>query len=420
MRRIARSAICFLVVYCMVCIAPTLPAQASDEEGKASVSISDSATSDALEGLRITSGPYLQAPSETGVTIVWTTNKKCFSKVEFGTSPTDELTAFNSQHGLIGANATLHTVRISGLKPGAEYYYRAVSTEITDFQPYRVTYGQTVRSEWSSLSTLNRKKDGFSFVVLNDRHEKVKPLRTALNSIRWDFVDLVFLNGDMLGQVQKEQQIFHGLVNPCTEFFAGRIPFIFVRGNHEARGSLARTLMSYFPSESERYYYSFGQGPVHFLVLDSGEDKEDSHKEYSGLVDFDRYRDQETEWLKKEVRTAGFRKAKFRVAFVHMPLCGGGDNHGMQDIREKWGPLLDKHGIDLMISAHTHRYARIMPEKGKHAYPILIGGTNTVIRANVTKAQMEMIVSADDETVKDSFILSRKSRLWDRLVGVFR
>ena len=48
----------------------------------------------------------------------------------------------------------------------------------------------------------------------------------------------------------------------------------------------------------DKYYYSFNHGPVHIIVLDTGEDKADSHPVYAGLADFDKYRDSQAEWLK--------------------------------------------------------------------------------------------------------------------------
>jgi len=373
------------------------------------------ATSAIAARLQITHGPYLQAPLETGMTIVWLTNKNCVSKVEYGTSTGAELTAFSAQHGLIEANTTLHRVRISGLVPGTKYYYRVVSTEILDFGPYKVIFGETVKSEYFSFTTLNGKKESFSFVVLNDRHEKVAPFQLALNSIRWQGIDLVFLNGDMLSHVKNEQQMLKGVVEPCVGSFAKTIPFLYIRGNHDARGYSARMLINYFPTESQRYYYSFNHGRVHFIVLDSGEDKEDSSKEYSGLVDFDRYREEETKWLKKDVQRNDCKKAMFRVAFVHIPPGTKGNGHGAQYVHENWDPLFRVGKVDLLICAHTHRYARKPPQEGKQSYPTVIGDTNTVIRMDVCDGLMNATVTKDDGTVADRFTVEKKRRFWNRL-----
>ena len=68
---------------------------------------------------------------------------------------------------------------------------------------------------------------------------------------------------------------------------------MYVRGNHETRGRFARSLHDYIATPNGKFYYSFDAGPVHFVVLDTGEDKEDSHPAYSGLTDFTGYREEQ-------------------------------------------------------------------------------------------------------------------------------
>jgi acid phosphatase type 7 len=365
-----------------------------------------------LPALEIVGGPYLQAPTPTSMTIVWTTNVKCVSKVEYGPSA-DEMpnVATVAHYGLIDANTTLHKVTVSGLRPGTACHYRAISTQILDFQPYKVKYGPSAKSE-GQFTTLDPDKEKFSFCVINDRHDRAAELRKGLCNIKWDGVDMVVALGDVMNDPASESQIFCNFIDPCAEFFAGRIPLIFVRGNHETRGALARNLMDYFPTESGRYYYSFDHGGVHFLVLDGGEDKADSSNEYSGLAAFNAYVKRETEWLEQELRSPAFAHARFRVCLLHMPpapeplpfLPGGkSDDDPIKFIRspwirDHWSPMLSKAGIDLMLSGHTHRYAE-RPADAKRAYPIVVGGTKTVIRVDVSPQRLQMTTFNDDGTV---------------------
>jgi hypothetical protein len=333
------------------------------------------------------------------------------SKVEYGAGEDLSQMAFRSEHGLIDADTTLHRVRLTGLRPGTPYRYRVVSKEIVKFEPYKVTYGTTVESGVHAFTTLDRSKERFSFIVLNDRHEKVKPLTKALGGVDWDGVDLVFLNGDMLNHIETEAQILRGVVDPCVRSFARRIPLVYVRGNHEARGSYARRLMDYFPAQTATYYYSFDHGPVHFIVLDSGEDKADTSNEYSGLVDFDRYRAVQARWLREDLRSEACRRARFRVALVHMPPFGGNNWHGEKEIRRQWAPLLDEGRIDLLLCAHTHDYARLAPEKGKHHFPIVIGDVDTVIRIDVAPSALSVRVSNDEQALVDESAITGQRRL---------
>jgi UDP-2,3-diacylglucosamine pyrophosphatase LpxH len=151
---------------------------------------------------------------------------------------------------------------------------------------------------------------------------------------------------------------------------------------------------------------------VHFVVLDAGEDKVDHHREYGGLADFSRYRREQGEWLKAEVKTKAFRRAKYRVVFCHMPfpsiVAADPSRHnepntflGMADAFDQFGPTLDKAGVDLMLSGHTHTAAIIQPEPGRHRYPIVQGGGSrgadrTIIRVNVSDAGLEATILRPD------------------------
>jgi predicted phosphodiesterase len=349
----------------------------------------------------ISHGPYLQLPADTSMTIVWATNGRCVSKVEYREAPDGPTkTAIPSHHGLVDANATVHRVTLNGLKPGTTYCYRAISTEIVDFKPYKVVFGNTVRSEESQFTTLDNNKSRFSFVVVNDRHEKVPELKAAMGAIKWDSIDLVFLNGDMVTDPSTEPQIQRSVVDPCVEFFATKIPFVYGRGNHETRGALARSFMNYFPTPNQHYYYSLQHGGVYFLMLDAGEDKADTSSEYSGLADFESYLKEETEWLRQEIQSKAFRKARFRVVLIHIPP---GEMYDPKFIREKWvldnwGPLFNKNKVNLVLSGHTHVFADQPPRPGNNDYHLIVGGTDTVIRADVQEDRLNLTVTDNEGT----------------------
>jgi acid phosphatase type 7 len=366
--------------------------------------------------IEIVAGPYLQAPSETSMTVMWITDRPCTSWVKFGQNDALDRKAFHSQHGLIDADQTVHRVTLRNLQPGTSYQYRVCSREITTFEPYKVIYGDTAHSDTLTFTTLDNQKNSFSFVVLNDIHERNAILVSLMKLAESKPYDLVFLNGDILGHIENEPQIIEHVLKPCTDLFASHIPFIYVRGNHETRGRFARRLPEYIGLPDDRYYYAFDHGPVRFVVLDSGEDKFDSSKEYSGLVDFDRYRDIQQEWLEQEIQSEAFRQAPFRVVLVHMPPEPSEHWHGPMDIYNKWRPVLNQGRIDLMISGHTHRYTVEMPQPGVRDYPRIIGGgpkagEATLIRVNATPDTLDVTMTRDDgQVVGTCRIKSRAGR----------
>jgi predicted phosphodiesterase len=347
----------------------------------------------AATALAITHGPLLQAPSETGVTVSWATSRKCVSRVEYRPESSKHwLTNFPAHHGLVDADVTVHNVTLTGLEPGTPYRYRVVSREIVEFRANRVAYGATVVSPEYRFTALNARKPVTAFVVVNDRHEKVAPLAASLASVEWTNVDLAFFNGDMVNLVKDEAQLHRCLVDPCVQSFATRIPLVYVRGNHETRGGFARRLLEYFPSDSGRYYYTFQDGPVSFLVLDCGEDKADGNGEYSGLANFEPYLRRQVEWLARQIEEPAFRKARFRVCFLHIPP---GRKPDPKFIRPQWlldnvAPLLNRGKVDLLICGHTHHYALHPAGQNGLNFPMITGGTETVIRGDVTAEEIRV------------------------------
>lgn len=361
---------------------------------------------------RIMVGPYLQAPSETSMTVMWITDANCVSWVEYGQGESLDQRAHHSEHGLIDASGRIHKITIDGLAPGQKYRYRACSKEIADFQPYQITYGQTVASDTYAFTTLDDKKESISFVVFNDIHEQNEVLFSVARIAESKPFDLAILNGDILGHIEDQQQVIDHVLAPCVELFARQTPFVYVRGNHETRGKFARNLPEYIGLPDGRYYYSFDHGPVHFIVMDGGEDKRDTDKEYSGLVDFDRYRAVQRKWLEKEIRSEAFRKAPFRVVVVHMPPQPSERWHGPDDMYQTWRPLYNEGKIDLMISGHTHHYEIRPPVEGQCDYPTIIGGAPqkgaaVVIRVDATTDRLSVTMTRDDGEIVGTYAIAK-------------
>jgi predicted phosphodiesterase len=371
------------------------------------------------EKLKITHGPYLVEPAENSITIIWFTNKGCVSWIEycgdqnFGTFPSwggYPQIAKSSHNGLIDANSKMHSIRIDNLTAGTKYRYRIVSKEILQYDPYEVIFGDSVVDEILDFETLDPDKRSFSFGVVTDLHERALMLDTLLQVAPTDSLDMMFFTGDMLNWIGSEDRIFNGFLDVSVDHFAKEKPFILIRGNHETRGTNARMLFDYFPHSSGKFYYAFSQGSVRFIVLDSGEDKSDSHPVYAGLVDFDQYRTEQSDWLKQEVQSEEFKKAKYKIVFIHIPPFTGSRGHGSNDITEKWGEILNESNIDIVISGHHHRFSKMDPVEGKNQFPVLIVGKDMILKTDVSDKDLIFSVKNKDDEVVDEFSIDAKNR----------
>ncbi|MFH0760047.1 MAG: FN3 domain-containing metallophosphoesterase family protein [Bacteroidota bacterium] len=363
------------------------------------------------ESLRITHGPWLQNVTKEGATVCFTTNLPAVPGVLLtsrGTLP-DTLIR-NSTDGMIDAGGTLHKVRISGLEPGKSYSYKVNPVEILKLKPYQVYFGDTIKSKEYKFTTQNNVNKTTRFLVVNDIHTSGKRLSQHLNSGGAASLDLVFYNGDMVDVFEDEAQLLDSIIDTSVRCFAASVPFVYIRGNHETRGILSRKLKGYLDYPQDRYYYSFDQGPVHFIVLDCGEDKPDNNQYYYGLADYDRYRLAELEWLKEEVKSEAFRNAAYRVYLIHMPVHpGDGSSHSLLFLSDNFGPVIKEAGGDLMIAAHTHRHLWLPEKLSGLGIPLLINGNLNRIEAEAGEQSLKIkVISETNEVVLEKEIIKRQ------------
>ncbi|GAA3584649.1 FN3 domain-containing metallophosphoesterase family protein [Snuella lapsa] len=345
--------------------------------------------------------PYLQNPSPNAITVMFIVNLPSYSYVEFGESEELGKKAHKTENGLVVAYNRVNKITLLNLKPATTYYYRVVSKEISKFDPYNLIYGETIVSYIHSFITPSFEKDDVSVLIMNDLHERPYSIPHLMNLVDKKEMDFVFFNGDVFDYQEDEKQIIDNMLTPCCDEFASNIPFYFVRGNHETRGKFARELYHYFATPKEQQYYEFLWGVTHFTVLDTGEDKPDTDKEYGNIVDFDSYREEQLQWFKKVVQTAGFKKAKFRVVLMHIPFFHSDDWHGTKHLEKLFSSIFNDSKIDICICGHTHRYGVYSPDKKKHRYPIIIGGgpkegNRTIISLKANSKQLSLKMMRDD------------------------
>lgn len=346
--------------------------------------------------------PYLQNPVQGEITVRFITNKPTYSWVQYGLDERVGNKAETERLGLIEANNRIHAITLRKLVPGKKYYYKVFSQDFVKYGPYDVIFGETIESETYSFTAPDVTKEEFSMLILNDIHERPNSIEQLMGLHGNAPLDMVYLNGDTFNHQEDETQIIEKLVGPCTKSFATDIPFLLVRGNHETRGKFARQLPDYFDNIDGAQYFTFSRGPAFFICLDSGEDKADHHEKYFGLATFNAYREKEAQWLEQQLESEVCKKAKYRIVLMHMPHYHFHRNPpGVAHCRQVFGPLLNKHKIDLMISGHTHRYGFHEPEEGKHNFPIMIGGgpnegARTLIHLNINKKRLSVTMKNDN------------------------
>ncbi|HDT13812.1 MAG TPA: metallophosphoesterase family protein, partial [Candidatus Aminicenantes bacterium] len=349
-------------------------------------------------------GPYISSLSETGATIVWLTDTPCHAKVVYGPAgePLDR-EADNAKHGLLPVG-TLHTVHLSGLEPGHAYAYKAVATRVVKMKAYWPEKGLAVESPERSFTTFDRAKPSVAFSAIADTHEDNSRVADLLKAVDWPATEFLVHLGDAFHGVESEDQLVGRWLGPADRALAGSKALLFVRGNHEMRGSFARRVFDYVPTPENRYYYARDHGPIHFIVLDTGEDKADETNVYAGLNEVEAYREEELAWLERHLATdKRAAEAPFRVILLHQPDWGWTRDRG-----DEWTALANKANVDLVLGGHFHRLRAIEPGTQGNDFLAVALGQDQIAKVEASRTELKVTITAKDGSPVQSFTLKAR------------
>ena len=370
--------------------------------------------------IKITYGPYIQNVTEDSFTLVWTTDKDAVSWVEIAPKDGNHFYAFERPkyfQTTLGRKCIgkLHRITIPNLDKGATYQYRIYSQEVTSEKGSRPLYGRVAATRifgYRSLYalTMDYEKPTVRCLVLNDLHSgstlqevllkkfSITPKGRPINGterkqdtknfkVKRQY-DMFFYNGGMATSSEdKPSRVFNDFLDISAKTFADELPIYMVRGVSESWGKLGLNYMDYFPSTTNKPYYIVRQGPVCFIVLDSGFDKKDKDSGY----DFESYRAQEALWLKEALQSEEVKSAKFRVALMNIPPVAEAAPVG-EELRTLFVPTLEKAGIDLMLCGYTGN-AQMYEAGTKAKFPILVNSNKNMITLEASATKMHIFVT---------------------------
>ena len=291
--------------------------------------------------MRITVAPVVFETGGDYYNIVWETSLKGSGCVKY-TYNGEEKVLWDSNNGIITSDDTVHCVRV----PKEELRGNTYTVE-SQFVPFKFAYhclkGRKAVSEPIAFGG-EEKEDGINILCIADIHEMEKEMHKALAHIT-EKPDLICMIGDITSEMRTKAQFTKFLLKDAADISGGAVPVVYTRGNHETRGEYAGVLADYLGDEKGNFYYTFDFGALSAVVIDAGEDKEDGHKEYSGMVNFGTLRNEEYEWLcsldKKDF------DGKYKIVFSHEPVL---DDH----FGKNWSEPLRKLGMELIVGGHWH------------------------------------------------------------------
>ena len=361
------------------------------------------AGSAAKRGKLIVSPPVLQNAAENSMCVAFAVSDMANGYVEYSTSP-DMANAVKVKCGgyrVTDMNDLAMRVRLRNLKSATRYYYRIGADRIEYKHGYSMKItGTEADPTVRSFTTAGSAARGH-FAVINDTHKQWKPFGLVVDKVEELDPAFVVWNGDCTNTEEKFQNLVDAYLAPkiAKRDYAANRPYCLVQGNHEYRGMAnrhsERVWMFRDPEERSSRDWDLGrnfavrQGDIAIIGLDTAEDKLDSRDVFAGLFCSEPYREAQAVWLKDALERPEIKSAPHLVACCHIPIFDPRPNVNPGDLRPNdkgghavwqrtcgnlWGPLLNKAGCQLVITAHQHRYRFDAPSGGRRWAQIVGGG----------------------------------------------
>ncbi|THF73731.1 purple acid phosphatase family protein [Cohnella fermenti] len=255
----------------------------------------------------------------------------------------------------------VHKAEATGLAAGTRYAYRV---------------GDGEKEHWSeaySFATEAEGTDEFTFIDVADSQgltsEDFKVWGRTLDAAFGTFPDASFFlhNGDLTEEAEEEAG-WEALFGEASRW-ATSYPFMPVTGNNDEVDKKADRFVSHFnlPDNGNKSNiagttYSFDYGLAHFIVLNTESKLKDQAK-----------------WLEEDLRQT---KATWIIVALHRGPYGGNQD---ESVLERWVPLFDKYGVDLVLQGHNHEYSRSYSIKDGEIVPDGKGTVYVVPNASGTK-----------------------------------
>lgn len=292
-------------------------------------------------------GPYLQQATHAQVVVCWQSEAAGTGVVAWGTEP-DRLDRMvvGDRHG------TEHQIRLTGLPSGTRIHYAwgfegALRSDPSQYYDVAPPPGADVPVR---------------FWVLGDSGTGGAAQQAVFAAMLREAPEVGFLVhvGDIAyerGSAAELSRHFFAIYAPLLR----HTPVWPAIANHDipsndvAAGTGAFFDAFVLPAEGEaggepsgtEAYYAFDWGPAHVVVLDTAHDP--LTPESPMLA-----------WLERDLAAS---EARWTIAVFHHPPYSKGTHDSdrearMVRVREHVVPILERHGVDLVLSGHSHGYER--------------------------------------------------------------
>jgi len=278
----------------------------------------------ATEDVSIVIGPYCQNQDLNSITILWETNIDTIkNEVHWGITPDCEniTSEYNKKNFFV---KNLHQILLDGLSPSTKYYYKVISD---DFE-----------SNVYFFYTTFKENETINFIVYGDNRGAWDNWQNATiiaKSIEEKNPCFVLNAGDLVDNGDYYDQWINFFSISSYIHNSTLYPIL---GNHESYGSW---YFKYFILPDNERWYSFNNGPVHFVGLDSNPRNA--------------FRLSQLIWLIKDLKS---NTQTFTIVFFHHPVYSSGNHGSTWYVRLLWKNIFEKFDVNIVFNGHDHCYER--------------------------------------------------------------
>lgn len=291
--------------------------------------------------------PYMQWSTKSSMTILWETEERSTSRVEYGEALLRAKEPNLLQHQSIEGYRQMHEVELTNLKTESNYFWRVVTQSESGTQWVSPTY---------SFKTAVNDDAAYMFALIGDtqRNGETPWAWSVISQQVWrKRPNFVVLAGDLVDWgPRKEDWTEHFF--PGGQALMARVPIFSVLGNHEADADF---YYQYMANPKPEYVYSFQYGNAEFFMIDSNRDLSEGSEQYN--------------WLDQALAKS---TATWKIAIHHHPpYSSDSDDHGdsykalstLGTHARNLVPLYDQYHVDFCLFGHTHLYERSWPLKNE-------------------------------------------------------
>lgn len=337
----------------------TISARATDNSGNTTESDSTKLFINAAAGSgTLTRGPYLNQGNPNSLVIRWRSSQGIIGRVRYGLNPTALTESVDET-----AADTEHIIKLTGLTPNTRYYYSIGSAADS-------LAGGDLEHTFQTSPTVGSTKNTRIWVLgdagrANADQAAVRDAYYAFTGTRTP--DLCLMLGDNAYYSGTDEE-YQAAVYDMYSTMLRKLPLWSCLGNHDTGegGTSIHANHPYFDmftfptagecggvaSGTERYF-SFDYGNIHIINLDSQASNRDTLEATGsdGAM---------AAWLRNDLATI---TATWIIAIFHHPPYSKGSHDSdtesqLIQMRERFAPILEAGGVDLVLNGHSHSYER--------------------------------------------------------------